>query len=98
VEIIVFSRPLVNIPNAFTPNGDGVNDIFFITGWEIREATIWVFDRWGTKLFETGSMSEGWDGTFRGQQMQPGVYAYMVRVTYLTGRRELFKGSLTLLR
>lgn len=98
VQVIVFSEPLVNIPNAFTPNGDGLNDIFFITGWEVDDVRIYVFDRWGENVFETGNINDGWDGRVRGKEPQPGVYVYLVQVTYLTGIKETFKGSLTLLR
>jgi len=98
VEIIVFSNPLVNIPNAFTPNRDGVNDIFLITGWEIDKFQMFIFNRWGEKVFETNILSTGWDGSYSGKTLPPDVYVYRVDVTYLTGDKEIFKGSLTLLK
>ncbi|HXH19018.1 MAG TPA: gliding motility-associated C-terminal domain-containing protein [Chitinophagales bacterium] len=98
VKITVTSEPLVNIPNAFSPNGDRMNDVFLITGREISFIHFMVFNRWGEKLFETTDLSAGWDGTYRGKSLQPGVYAYLAEVTYLSGERDIFKGSITLVR
>jgi len=98
VQIIVYSNPLVNIPNAFSPNGDGVNDEFEISGMEIEYIQYFVFDRWGEKVFESTDLNTGWDGNYQGKAMLPGVYTYLARVTYLSGDKDVFKGSLTLVK
>jgi gliding motility-associated-like protein len=91
------------IPNAFTPNGDGVNDIFFVYGRGVEELQLRIFNRWGELVFETKDQSRGWDGTYRGQLLNPDVFVYELRVTFCDGSRissssEFRKGSITLIR
>jgi gliding motility-associated-like protein len=94
----------IYIPNVFSPNGDGINDY-----WRIYSRldntfvnTITIFDRWGSLIFQKENYSintfDGWDGTFRGKPMQPGVFAYVGTVTLGDGTRQLVKGNLTLVR
>ncbi|MDY0104527.1 MAG: gliding motility-associated C-terminal domain-containing protein, partial [Lentimicrobium sp.] len=69
------------VPNAFTPdNGDELNDEFkpIITGWEPGKYYMQVFNRWGELLFETNDYNEGWDGTYKGQLVAPGLYSYII--------------------
>lgn len=70
--------PLFFIPNAFTPNGDANNDIFRVRGEQIRELLVRVYDRWGEKVFETTTPGKGWDGTYKGKKVNPGVFVYYV--------------------
>ncbi len=98
IQIIVYTEPLINIPNAFSPNGDMVNDVFYVNGREIESIRLYVFNRWGAKLFETTDLTQGWDGTCRGKMMDAGVYVYMTEVQFALGKKEILKGSLTLLR
>ena len=86
------------IPNAFTPNGDGVNEIFKIEGINIRSVSLQVFDRWGELLFASNDMDNGWDGNFKNIPMQGGVYIYKATITYISGVVNETKGSFTLLR
>jgi gliding motility-associated-like protein len=91
------------VPNAFTPNGDGVNDLFHIYGTGIEEMTLRVFNRWGTLLFETTNPSVGWDGTYQGEPLNPDVYVYHLNITFcrnqkLSGLSPYKKGSVTLIR
>lgn len=75
----------IYVPNAFTPNDDGVNDIFKAekaAEMEIRDYLLMVFDRWGNKIFEARNFEEGWDGTFQGQTMDPAIFAYYLEVEY----------------
>lgn len=72
---------LTGIPNAFTPNGDQLNDTFkpkmvFLTddGYQMQ-----IYDRWGQKIFETNDPNIGWDGTFQGNPMAPGMFVYVIR-------------------
>ncbi|NBC24633.1 MAG: T9SS type B sorting domain-containing protein [Bacteroidetes bacterium] len=105
MRIIVKVFRDVYIPNIFTPNDDGMNDVFLPeTGRRVTQVnSMQIFDRWGSLLFEsrnfmTGDTNFGWDGTFRGQEMNPGSYVYKVEVTYDNGSTELLHGSVTLVR
>jgi gliding motility-associated-like protein len=70
------------VPNTFTPNGNGRNEIFYAYGTGIVEFKMQIFDRWGMLLFESTSMTNGWDGTFEGNKVQQDTY--VVRITYRT--------------
>ena len=98
VRDVICEDPYVFVPNAFSPNGDGKNDILYVRGEVIREVVFKVYDRWGEKVFETTDLSHGWDGTFRGQPCEPGVYDYHLHVTCLGMKRYFKKGNVTLLR
>jgi gliding motility-associated-like protein len=69
------------VPNAFTPNGDGFNDIFDIKGEEISSFQLRVFDRWGLLIFESNSLNNQWDGSYNGQPVQMDVYVWKVEYT-----------------
>lgn len=88
----------VFIPNAFTPNGDGRNDVFRAVGSRLAEARLQVFNRWGELVFQTQDLDAGWDGNYKGKPQPPGVFIYYLRysrdgVTYLQK-----KGTVTLIR
>lgn len=87
------------VPNAFTPsNADGINDILYIYGEGIKILRFTIFDRYGELLFESDRQSKGWDGTYKGKLMEPGVYIYNVEAEYLDNKREVYQGSVTLIR
>lgn len=86
------------VPNAFTPNGDGNNDVFMIYGEGIKTLDFKIFNRWGELVFETTSQYGGWDGTYKGTMQSSGVYTYSVKVTYLDNTEVNRKGSITLIR
>lgn len=86
------------IPNAFTPNGDGVNETFNIEGVNITSTSLQIFDRWGELLFSSSEMNNGWDGSFNNKPMQGGVYLYKATITFTSGEVHETKGSFTLLR
>lgn len=76
VEII---PPLVYyIPNAFTPNGDGLNDSFGLVGEGITEYTIQIFNRWGNLIFESKDPKNQWDGSYHNEKSEVGVYVYKI--------------------
>jgi gliding motility-associated-like protein len=92
----------IDIPNSFTPNGDGVND-YFLPKKFLSEGvvgfTMNVFDRWGEKIFVTDvANGRGWDGTFNGKNQPQGVYIYDIRVVLKNGKFESYTGNVTLLR
>lgn len=86
------------IPNAFTPNGDNNNDVLYVRSNIINEIYLAIYDRWGEKVFETTSMNQGWDGTFRGMQCDPGVFDYYLEVTCINDIEFVKKGNITLIR
>lgn len=96
----------VFIPNAFTPNGDGINDVFqLFTGRGVEEIVIFqVYDRWGNKMFEAVDVAPnpggtlGWDGKFNGQGLDPGVYTYRAEISFIDGKTVPYSGSITLIR
>ncbi|MEM9921485.1 MAG: gliding motility-associated C-terminal domain-containing protein, partial [Bacteroidota bacterium] len=96
----------VFIPNVFSPNGDGVNDLLTVFGKAaaIQEIEIFqVFDRWGNLVFENRSMAPnqeflGWDGRFKGEELPAAVFVYYATVVFIDGRQETFSGDVTLLR
>jgi gliding motility-associated-like protein len=86
------------IPNTFTPNNDGENEFFFGQGTGIATYQIQIFNRWGEMLFESNDIDFPWDGTFRGQQVQVGVYLYMFTVVDWDGEPHYYKGHVNLMR
>lgn len=93
------------IPNVFSPNNDGINDRFLISADPAVTLieTMSIYDRWGNAVFEARDFlpndpSAAWDGTFRGNAMQPAVFAYRMAVQFIDGRRDVFFGDVTLMR
>ena len=95
---IICEDPYVFVPNAFSPNGDGNNDIMYVRGLYIEKVIFRIFDRWGELVFESNDVSMGWDGTFRGVLLQPDVYDYYLDVTCIGGLKSITKGNITLMR
>jgi gliding motility-associated-like protein len=92
-------RVLTQLPNAFSPNGDGVNDLFMVANIGLRRLiTFQVYDRWGKQVFETINPTEGWDGTYKGKALDSGVYYYYIKLGYADNVVETFKGDVTLIR
>jgi gliding motility-associated-like protein len=88
----------VLIPNAFTPNGDGRNDVFRVPPeMKIDLKEFSIFDRLGNKVFTTNDRSVGWDGNFSGEASPPEVYAYLIKC-FIHNRPRTFKGSVLLIR
>ncbi|MBN2729544.1 MAG: gliding motility-associated C-terminal domain-containing protein [Bacteroidales bacterium] len=86
------------IPTAFSPNNDGYNDILIVRGNCIETIVFKVFDRWGEKVFETKVPGEGWDGTFKGQAMNGGVFSLYYSGTQIDGTTFSGQGTVTLIR
>ncbi|RYD57907.1 MAG: T9SS type B sorting domain-containing protein [Sphingobacteriales bacterium] len=94
----------LDIPNAFTPDGDGNNDYFLprqLMGRSVSYFKMLVFNRWGQKVFETTSINgRGWDGNFNAEKQPSGVYVYQLEVGFSdnASRLEKYEGNITLLR
>ncbi len=86
------------VPNAFTPNDDGINDEFLMSGFNISNVTMEIFDRWGEKLFTSKELTTGWKGTFKGQPCEQAVYVYKITYTGLDGKKINKTGHVTLNR
>lgn len=86
------------IPNGFTPNDDGMNDVFEVYGQDIKTVDMMVFNRWGEKVFQGSNQFETWDGTFKGVKQGSGVYSYAIDVTFLNDAQLNKKGSVSLIR
>ena len=86
------------MPSAFSPNGDGVNDIFKIPAdvtLDLKEFS--VYNRWGNRIFTTNNVSKGWDGTFNGKMQDAGVYVFFISGSNAKGKI-FIKGTVTLIR
>jgi gliding motility-associated-like protein len=97
-NIISLVKPLVDVPKAFTPNGDGKNDKLFVRGFGISRMDFRVYNRLGQVIFESGSPSNGWDGKFKGALQPMDVYAYTLIVQFGDGTIVNKKGDITLIR
>lgn len=107
--VVNIVRP-VYIPNVFSPNYDNVNDFFYIQGSNAAAGMefLRIFDRWGALIFENGGSTEGliplnepqegWDGTYRGEPVNPGVFTYMAGIRFLDNMTLTYSGTITVLR
>ncbi|MES2591176.1 MAG: PKD domain-containing protein [Bacteroidota bacterium] len=78
VSVIIDDIETLYVPEAFTPNGDNTNDIFYAYGHALIEFQFYVFDRWGEVIFESNDLLKGWDGTVKGKRAEDGVYSYRI--------------------
>lgn len=84
------------IPNAFTPNGDGLNDVFRVVGlYRNIKFKMVIYDRWGQLIFQSDSLDKAWDGTYKGSRCEPETYAWLVEVEFL-GQDIITQGSIVL--
>lgn len=86
------------IPNAFTPNNDGKNDVFKVYGSSIKSVELRVFNQWGELVYETKDKDKGWDGIFKGKQQPVGVYPFGVKVTFIDNTVITKRGTVNLIR
>ena len=104
MKLTVIVPRIIFIPNVFSPNGDEINDYFTISGRFnlINIAELTIYDRWGNELFNKVNMTpgieeQGWDGTFNGEPMQPGVYVFVAKLDY-EDISETVSGNITIVR
>lgn len=99
VNIKVIYESDLSIPNAFSPNGDGLNDEFKIINHQFEKLLNFsIYNRWGQMVFSTTDIDKGWDGTFNNQEASVGVYIYVIEYVLPTKERKIIKGDLTLLK
>lgn len=98
--LVTISESRLEVPNAFTPNGDGINDVFKVKeGYQsIVSFEAAVFSRWGKKLYEWKDIAGGWDGTAGGSDAPDGAYYLVLKARGADGRNYHFKKTINLLR
>ncbi len=100
IKIVVFkTQPDIFIPTAFTPNGDGLNDLFRATVAGMRQFDyLKVFDRWGVMIYSTSDPNKGWNGTYNGTPQASGTYVFIAHAVDYTGKTFAKKGTVVLIR
>lgn len=90
--------PAIGVPTAFSPNGDGANDILYVYGAAVESFTFKLYNRWGQLLFETTDLTKGWDGLYKGKPQEMDSYAYTLQANFYDGTTASKEGNVTLLR
>lgn len=101
LDVIVQPEFTFYVPNAFTPNGDGINEVFFGQGIGIAKYEMWIFDRWGNLIFTCTDINQSWDGTVQGkngQLCQIDTYVWKVAITDVFDKKHKFIGHVSLIR
>lgn len=102
IEIVVLADPCeephIYVPNAFTPNRDGINDVLYVRGLHIDEMRFIIHNRWGEEVFQSTEQDKGWDGTHNGDIATGDAFGWYLEVTCFDGTRNVFKGNVTILR
>ena len=98
--VITISESKLEMPNAFSPNGDGINDIYQAkSGYQsLVEFHAYIFNHWGQKLYEWDDPAGGWDGTYNGKDVKQGVYYVLVKAKGADGRKYNIRRDVNLLR
>lgn len=91
-------KPLLDVPNAFTPGRFGVNATIGVEGFGIQELEWTIYNRWGQKVFVSNNKKMRWDGTFNGKPAPMDVYTYTLRATFVNGTKATKTGDITLIR
>lgn len=86
------------VPNAFTPNNDGKNDVLFIKAFGVSKMAFRIYNRLGQKVFESSSIQSGWDGRYKGLLQPTDAYAYTLDIEFYDGKKQKLKGDITLIR
>ncbi|MFT5596194.1 MAG: gliding motility-associated-like protein [Flammeovirgaceae bacterium] len=98
VNVTVNFVAAVGVPNSFSPNGDGRNDVLRVLGQGITRMEFKIFNRYGQLVFETTNQIEGWDGLFNDKELNAGTFVYTLEVTFAEGNSEVYTGDVTLVR
>lgn len=88
----------VFVPNTFTPNSDGMNDIMYARSNLVLDVDFNIYDRWGQLVFHTDDITKGWDGIFNGKPCNPDVFGYYIKYKCNNGKESFKKGNITLIR
>jgi gliding motility-associated-like protein len=98
----------LTVPNAFSPNNDGHNDLFVINGWEkcVTSFSIRIYNRWGEKVFESDNLTKAWDGKYKtgeeaiggNQKINSAVFVYYIQATLISGEEVIKQGNISVIR
>lgn len=97
-SITIFIDGILYVPNSFTPNGDGINDIFYAYGQDIVEFNLQIFDRWGELLFEANDIDEGWNGYYKDILAKTETYVWKIKYKDIRGNPGKLYGTVSLIR
>jgi gliding motility-associated-like protein len=98
VEVKIEEINNIYIPNVFSPNDDGHNDVLFVRGTAYQDISFRIFNRWGEKVFETTDIAKGWDGKQKGKLLNPGVFVYQLIYTDWQNIKQEKSGNVTLIK
>ncbi len=98
LEVCVLPPTAIFVPDVFSPNDDGLNDVLYVRGRGIIDMTFLVYDRWGEKVFESSHPEHGWDGRFRGRAMPSGAYTWLLSARLNDGSVDEQRGQVMLVR
>jgi len=99
ILIAIDKKYSLNVPQSFSPNGDGSNERIFVKGWGLDKLLEWrIYNRWGQQVYESADLDEGWDGSYRGEPQNMDTYAYVVRALNFDGEEMVLEGFITLIR
>lgn len=99
IKITVADEPYIIVPNAFSPNGDGLNDILKILSAGFKKLkTFKIYNRWGALVYSTTDFRKGWDGTFNGKDCEIGTYFWLAEAVDIADRTKMIKGDIILVR
>ncbi|MHB8403151.1 MAG: T9SS type B sorting domain-containing protein [Bacteroidia bacterium] len=98
VNVIACATYSINIPNVFSPNGDGINEVFDVKATGITSLTCDIYDRWGLKLYTFTNVNEYWDGSAKSGKAPDGTYFYVIQTSDIKGEAHKYNGFLELIR
>lgn len=99
ININVEEKYTIQLPTAFTPNGDGKNDVLYVKGWGIKKLIEFrIYNRWGNEVFFSNDLNTGWDGTYKGKLQPVDTYVYFVKAEFWDGTIKTKNGTIILLR
>jgi gliding motility-associated-like protein len=96
-ETVVIPTMYIYVPNSFTPNNDGLNDTFGVSGEAIQKFDMQIYNRWGDLIFESANASQKWDGTFKGSKVPEGIYVYKISASGISGKNIKKDGTVTVI-
>ncbi len=95
---VICDEPYIDIPNAFSPNNDLVNDTYRVKGALIEDIEMNIYNRWGEMVYQINQVTDSWDGTFKGKEVDSGVFVYQLRITCIDGKEFKKSGNITVIR
>lgn len=98
LTVYIYPEFRLFIPDAFTPNGDGLNDTFKPSSIGLKEYNFDIYNRWGELIFRSTSLEDSWNGSFRGNTSPQGAYVYMLKVVDINGKSHTYNGKVVLIR